>query len=178
MAQRRLRQIDESTGEILPGGFVAYVAPKRRNAFTAGWVAMAQDAATLIAQSDLEGQDLKVLFGLIGRLDFENLLVLNQAELAREIKMHRQHVNRSVRRLVHMGILLQGPRIGVSRSYRLNPRFGWKGSAQTHQKAMQERKQAAGITHIIEGGKGRTGPEDEAEDVYTVDIFTGKTRGE
>ena len=31
---------------------------------------------------------------LLGRIDFENLMVVNQAELAKELGMHRQHVQR------------------------------------------------------------------------------------
>ena len=43
--------------------------------------------------------------------------------------MHRQHVQRSIKRLIQLGIILEGVKIGISRSYRLNPSFGWKGSA-------------------------------------------------
>jgi hypothetical protein len=48
--------------------------------------------------------------------------------------------------------LLEGPRIGVSRSYRLNPNFGWKGSARSHQRALEERMKATGIK-VIQGKK-------------------------
>ena len=40
--------------------------------------------------------------------------------------MHRQHVQRSIKRLIQLGIILEGVKIGISRSYRLNPSFGWK----------------------------------------------------
>ena len=46
--------------------------------------------------------------------------------------MHRQHVQRSIKRLIQLGIILEGVKIGISRSYRLNPSFGWKGSAKGH----------------------------------------------
>ena len=136
--------------------FVAYVAPRRRNGFGTGWMAMAQDAFDLLANANLEGKDFRVLMKLLARLDFQNLLVLNQADLARELDMHRQHVQRSVKRLIAMGVLLEGPRIGINRSYRLNPNFGWKGTAKNHVIALdQERKlrmQAAKISGVIEGG--------------------------
>ena len=40
--------------------------------------------------------------------------------------MHRQHVQRSIKRLIQLGIILEGVKIGISRSYRLNPSFGGK----------------------------------------------------
>ena len=49
--------------------------------------------------------------------------------------MHRQHVQRSIKRLIQLGIILEGVKIGISRSYRLNPSFGWKGSAKGHREA-------------------------------------------
>lgn len=157
MAQRRLGQIDMSTGELLEDGFMVYVAPKRRNGFKEGWIAMAQDAAMMFAQSDLGTDDFRVLMALMAKLDFENLLVLNQAELARELKMQRQNVQRSIKRLIRMGALLEGPRIGVSRSYRFNPQFGWRGSAKNHVIALDQERQrrmaAAGISGVIDGTK-------------------------
>lgn len=156
MAQRRLGQVDMSTGEVLEDGFVAYIAPKRKNGFGKEWMAMSQSAAMQLATSNLGADDFRVFMALVAKLDFENLLVLNQAEIAREIGMHRQHVQRSIKRLIGMGVLLEGPRIGVSRSYRLNPNFGWKGSARNHVIALdQERKRrmaAAGISGVIDGG--------------------------
>ena len=52
--------------------------------------------------------------------------------------MHRQHVQRSIKRLIQLGIILEGVKIGISRSYRLNPSFGWKGSAMGHREALHE----------------------------------------
>ena len=46
--------------------------------------------------------------------------------------MHRQHVQRSIKRLIQLGIILEGVKIGISRLYRLNPAFGWKGLAKGH----------------------------------------------
>ena len=57
--------------------------------------------------------------------------------------MHRQHVQRSIKRLIQLGIILEGVKIGISRSYRLNPNFGWKGSAKGHRgpaRAFESRK--------------------------------------
>ena len=128
---KRLQQIDSETGEIIDG-FVAYVVPKRKNGFGQGWLAMAQNGAEILAQSNLSGNDFKVLMKLLSVLDYENLIQVSQAEIARELNMHRQHVQRSIKRLMDLGIVLEGVKIGISRSYRLNPNFGWKGSAKGH----------------------------------------------
>ena len=69
---------------------------------------------------------------LLSVLDYENLIQVSQADIARELDMHRQHVQRSIKRLIQLGIILEGVKIGISRSYRLNPSFGWKGSAKGH----------------------------------------------
>ena len=134
---KRLQQIDSETGEIIDG-FVAYVVPKRKNGFGQGWLAMAQNGAEILAQSNLSGNDFKVLMKLLSVLDYENLIQVSQAEIARELNMHRQHVQRSIKRLMDLGIVLEGVKIGISRSYRLNPSFGWKGSAKGHREALTD----------------------------------------
>lgn len=142
MARKRIGQIDLSTGEVLEGVF-AYVVPRRRNGFGKRWVAMAQSAAMIFAQrrKELGEEGFAVLLMLIAKLDFENLLLLNQAEIAKQLGMHRQNVQRSIKKLIEMGALLPGPKVGVSRSYRLNPEFGWKGSSQNHVVALDEYRQ-------------------------------------
>ena len=130
MTQKRFVQVDAETGELIEEGFVAYVAPRRQNGFGKRWFAMAHDAAAVLKQvKNLE--DFRVLMALLEQLDYENLITTNQAEIARELDMQRQNVQRSIKRLMALGVLLEGPKIGISRSYRLNPEFGWRGAART-----------------------------------------------
>ena len=56
---------------------------------------MAQNGAEILAQSDLGANDFKVLMKLLSVLDYENLIQVSQADIARELDMHRQHVQRS-----------------------------------------------------------------------------------
>ena len=58
---RHMQQIDQQTGEVIEG-FVAYVVPKRKNGFQKGWMAMAQEAMMMLAQSNLTGNDMKVMW--------------------------------------------------------------------------------------------------------------------
>ena len=134
---RHMQQIDHQTGEVVEG-FVAYVVPKRKNGFQKGWMAMAQEAMMMLAQSNLTGNDMKVMWAMLARLDYENLIQVNQAEVAEQVGMNRHHVNRSIKKLIELGVVLEGVKIGISRSYRLNPNFGWKGSAKGHREALHE----------------------------------------
>ena len=134
---RHMQQIDQQTGEVIEG-FVAYVVPKRKNGFQKGWMAMAQEAMMMLAQSNLTGNDMKVMWAMLARLDYENLIQVNQAEVAEQVGMNRHNVNRSIKKLIELGVVLEGVRIGISLSYRLNPNFGWKGSAKGHREALHE----------------------------------------
>jgi len=148
----KIRQFDEETGEILEG-YIAVLQPKRRNAFGEGWFAMAQAGLVALINAlvsgELHSRDLQVLMYMMSILDFENLIQVQQADVASALKMQRPHVNRSVKRLIEVGVLLEGPKIGRVRSYRLNLNYGWKGSAKNHRKALSERLAAANISGIV-----------------------------
>ena len=73
---------------------------------------------------------------MLARLDYENLIQVNQAEVSEQVGMNRHNVNRSIKKLIELGVILEGVKIGISRSYRLNPNFGWKGSAKGHREAL------------------------------------------
>ena len=102
---RHMQQIDQQTGEVIEG-FVAYVVPKRKNGFQKGWMAMAQEAMMMLAQSNLTGNDMKVMWAMLARLDYENLIQVNQAEVAEQVGMNRHNVNRSIKKLIELGVVL------------------------------------------------------------------------
>jgi len=159
MRHKKFRQVDRQTGEPVGTEFVALVVPKRQNGFRQGWVAMAQTPLDLLADDPhISGEELRVLLKILSRLDFNNLLVLNQAELARQMGLHRQAVQRGIKRLISRNVVHEGPRIGISRSYRLNPNFGWKGSSKGHVIALND----GGRKHLkaIQSGERR---QDEAK---------------
>lgn len=152
MGEKRVGSVDLDTGEILEYSLVA-MQRKIPNGFAEGWVAMAQNALDLLATSDLRGDDLKVLLYLLGRLDFENLIQIEQVGIASKLGLHKAAVSRSIRHLLAQGCVLEGPKIGRSRTYRLNPHYGWKGSAKEHQKALRASEKAAMAGFkIVDGG--------------------------
>ena len=89
---------------------------------------------------------------MLARLDYENLIQVNQAEVSEQVGMNRHNVNRSIKKLIELGVILEGVKIGISRSYRLNPNFGWKGSAKGHREALHEH-----LKVIKDKGAGRMG---------------------
>lgn len=165
--QRRVGSVDLDTGELMEGAVLGLFFPKRQNGFREGWVAMNQQAmrAMSLAQSGLTARQFRVLFMILGQLDMENFLLLNQAEVAKELGLQPSHVSESISRLVEVGILIRGPKAGRSSTFRLNPSFGWKGSASNHQKALRDRMKAAGLSVV---------KSDPVRDPRTIDAFTGK----
>ena len=159
MRRRRITQTDTKTGETLMG-LVAYFAPKRQNGFHEGWFAMAQEALKVL-KTFTHLDDFRVLVALLEQLDYENLILASQADIARDLDMSSAQVNRAIKRLVEVGAILKGPKHGITCSYQLNPEFGWKGSAKNHVEALDEhrkqRMKAAKITGVV------TTPESEQD---------------
>jgi hypothetical protein len=167
MGHIRVGQIDLATGEILEDATLAVFYPKRRNGFAAGWVAMAQEPLMKLAQADLGAEAMRVLFALLAKLDFENWLHVSHATLGKQLNIKRPNVSRAVARLVEEGALLPGPRVGNSTTYRLNPAYGWKGSAKGHHEALKERMRVRGMSVV--------GDDEPLVDDRTLDLFEGNT---
>ena len=148
MTQKRFVQVDAVTGEVVEEGFVAYVAPKRQNGFGKRF-AMAHDAAAVLKQvKNLE--DFRVLMALLEQLDYENLITTNQAEIARELDMQRQNVQRSIKRLMALGVLLRGRRsalaaptgstqssVGVGAARTTSPRWIWSARSEWRRQGLR-----------------------------------------
>ncbi len=88
-----------------------------------------RDAFLMLARDgELTGKSLKVLLYLLARLDFENFIQVPQVEIADEMNLHKQAVSNCVSILEKKGILIRGPKLARSSSFRLNPNFGYKGN--------------------------------------------------
>ena len=151
----RVGMLDLDTGEVHEDGVLAYIQPSRRNAFTEGWVAMAQNPLLELAKADLGDQARRVLFVLLAKLDFENWILVNQAQLAREIGMKAPHFNRALKRLVEERVVLPGPKSGHGVTFRLNPSYGWKGSAKGHREAVREHLRLVATNGLVNDAEER-----------------------
>lgn len=138
---------DQQTGEVIEHSVAMIVPKKQRLSFREGWVAMSQQAMEVFQEIRSADQQ-RVLWSLLAVLDFENLIQVNQSEIAKSLGMQRPNVNRAVRALVKLGVILEGPKIGVSKTYRLNPHMGWKGSVRNHNQVLQDRMKQANMRVI------------------------------
>lgn len=145
MQPGKRRLIDGSTGEVM---LVAVQRPRRQH--IGGFFMADQTGFRRLAHMDLTKTTRRVLDLLFAELDFDNYIAVSQAELARELDLPRQNINRAVGELLEHGVIVRGPRVGNVFTYRLDPNFGWKGRASRRTEAL-ERAAKAGIS-VIDGG--------------------------
>lgn len=140
----KITQINHETGEILDGVLV-YVPKKRKSPFERHFT-MNQDALKILAK-ELNHEQFKVLMMLLADLDYENYIQITQQDIADSLGMKKSNVSRAVKGLINLRIVLEGPKVGRSKTYRLNEQFGWKGSVPNHKKALKN-----GLS-VINGGR-------------------------
>ena len=140
---KRFTQVDSSTGEEI-GGFVAVVRPKQKSSFERHFT-MNQDALLTIAK-ELKPEQIRVFLTLLVHLDYENFIQVSQVDIMNILGIQKANVSRAIKALIENEIILKGPKIGRSKTYRLNPSYGWKGTVRNHDKALRN-----GLS-VIEGG--------------------------
>ena len=124
-----VRAYDKNTGEIIDG--VPVLCGIKRNPYSKGWVMNSQEALELIAQDkEITGRIHRVLWLLVAHLDFENWIQLSQREICKKLDMKKQDVSSAVKLLEEKEIIIRGPKVGRSYSFRLNPMLGWKGNVK------------------------------------------------
>ena len=143
--QKYVEQVDRNTGEVMQGCMVWI---PQRPKLTERWFMAFQDSFIEIAKDpEMTGETLRVLMYLYGLLDFENYIQQSQKDIAEGLGMRKENVSRAMKLLTSKQIVLEGPKVGRSRCYRLNPDYGWKGKVKSLQEARRERLQ------VIQGGK-------------------------
>ena len=158
MAEKlNVHSVDAKTGEKLDYAVVA-IAQKTPSAFGKRWIQMAQDPLTQIAEEIKSVDQMRVLIMLISRVDFENWISVDQTEISQKLSMKPPNVSRAIKGLIEKQIVLKGPKIGHSVTYRLNPSYGWKGKAKSHREALRERMEAKGLSVVKTDIDDDTGP--------------------
>lgn len=140
---QKITQVNQH-GEVV-GGFVAVIRPKQKSSFQRHFT-MNQDALKILAK-ELTGEQFKVLMLMLSDLDYENFIQIAQADIAETLEMQKTNVSRAVRALLDVGVIFEGPKVGRSKTYRLNEQFGWKGTVANHKKALRN-----GLS-VIQGGR-------------------------
>ena len=62
---RHMQQIDHQTGEVVRRLCGLCCSKAQKNGFQKGWMAMAQEAMMMLAQSNLTGNDMKVMWAML-----------------------------------------------------------------------------------------------------------------
>ena len=162
MPKQKIRPatIDLDTGEITNGIFI-YCPKKQHSSFSrGGFMVMSQERSDMLAHSDLDGRTFRVLHKLIAILDMDNLIAINQSEIAASMGLDKSNFSRAIKKLLAEKILIEGTKLGQHKSYRLNAYYGWKGSTENHNAALEsdpiplsDRMKQSGIESVIDGGK-------------------------
>ena len=120
---------NKNTGEIVEG--VPVLCGVKHNPYAKGWVMNNQEALEIIAKDkEITGRIHRILWFLVARLDFENWIQISQKEICEELSMRKEDVSSGIKLLEKKRILLRGPKVGRSYSFRINPDFGWKGDVR------------------------------------------------
>lgn len=106
--------------------------PRNPTPYAGGSLMVSQAALrTLITDSEVHGECLKVFLYLCTELDFENWIMVPQSDVAYGLGMKRPSVSRQIALLEKKQVILRGPRVGRSWTWRLNPEYGWKGNLRS-----------------------------------------------
>lgn len=113
----------------------------KRNPYSKGWFMNNQETSILLAKDkDIKGQTHRILRFIEGILNFENWIYISITDIAKELEMHRSDVSKGIKLLQEKEIILQGPKMGNSKTYMLNPTFGWKGKVKNLEKYREEKE--------------------------------------
>jgi hypothetical protein len=141
--QKHLSMIDLATGELVGEGVPVWFGVKYKSPYEEGWVAMNQHfLREFAARKDVSGEVFRVFLYLDARLNFRNLIQVPQTEIAEELGMRKQHVNRAIRKLESLGIILRDPKAGHISAWKLNPHAGWKGKVKELRPAIEQHARA------------------------------------
>jgi len=87
----------------------------------------------------LTGTDLRVRDYMFCKVGMDNCVHVNQSEAAEYLGIARPHVCESIKKLIELEIVLEGPSEGKFRSYQINPLIAHRGSLK---KGVKEKKAA------------------------------------
>lgn len=124
---------------------VYFQPPKNRN-YDARWLLLWQDGSdigvSMTEQAEMERPltqtEYRVRDWLMGTIGIGNYVHVNQAEMARRLRIQRADASRAIKRLIDLGILIQGPKSGRSNTYMVSPAFCFAGNLENGIKARKE----------------------------------------
>ena len=111
-----------------------YLVPPKKRSYPVRWLLLWQDPSAIgvsikeqAMNSSMTLTDYRVRDYLLADLGIGNMCYVNQAELARLLKVRKATVCESLKRLVELGILIRGPKTGRNVPFMVSPAFCFSG---------------------------------------------------
>ena len=103
------------------------------------WLMVFHKAAeTLAKDKEIGLQAHRILWYVLSHVEYENRLLVTQADVREALKMKQADVSRAFKLLVKKEILIEVDKIGTCKIYCLNPYSFWKGAASKLKKGLQD----------------------------------------
>lgn len=109
-------------------GVLEQVAVKEivKNKFKEGFHIGTKEGCMILAQADLTASEYKVMMVMIGYMDYENYVFINQKFLADTLKIAQPNISRTVSKLLKKCFIFKEERNGIN-CFRVNAHIAWKG---------------------------------------------------
>lgn len=124
----------------------AYFTPPVKKKYNSRWLILWQGTTDIEMsmqeqaemQHPLTQTEYRVRDWLIGEIGIGNYVFVNQAEMARRLRIDRKNAFSAMKRLIDLNIIIPGPKSGRSNTYMVNPAFCFSGSLSNGVKARKE----------------------------------------
>ena len=83
----------------------------------------------IICDKDLSGEDVRIFFGIVANLEYENIFRMPLAVLSRQLGIDRSNISKSVSKLVQKNYLTKISSQGRVNHYMADPRIAFKSRA-------------------------------------------------
>lgn len=112
-----------------------YFQPPVKRKYDARWLLLWQDGSDIgvsmteqaVMEKPLSQTEYRVRDWLLGTIGIGNMVHVNQAEIARQLRVHRISVVNAIKRLIELQILIPGPKSGRLCTYMVSPAFCFSG---------------------------------------------------
>ncbi len=91
--------------------------------------AFQEGLSEIICDRDLSGEDVRIFFGIVANLEYENVFRMPLAVLSRELGIDRSNISKSVSKLVQKNYLTKISSQGRVNHYMADPRIAFKSRA-------------------------------------------------
>jgi hypothetical protein len=130
---------DLETNEVLSG----FGDKRSKRCTLTDWLMIFHKGMELMAKDrELTSEAWRVFAYAISQVDYDNRLLLTQADISRGLEMKQPSVNRAFKLLVSKGIFVEGEKRGTSKTYYLGTIIGSKGKARNFEKKLEREEKA------------------------------------